>query len=116
MSLKRTLILLLAGGLIAMIAVAATKLYVVRDLLAALLMFIVLLVAVGIAVLVSYLLGEVVVNCCELLQSYAASFRVRQQVSPVVRLSGSLDHQTVASAGFLGSSTSKVSRIPGADL
>jgi hypothetical protein len=108
MSLKRTLTFLFAGGLIAMIAVAATKSYVVLDLLAAFLIFIVLLGGVGIVALVSYLVGEAVVSCFELVESRAVSFRLRQQVSPVVRVSGSLVHQTVTAAGFLGASTSEI--------
>jgi hypothetical protein len=84
MSWKRIQKLLVAGGLIALIAVAGTELYVVRDLLAAFLIFCTLLGALGITVLVSYLLGEGVVRCFGLLVACAGSFRLRQPVRSVV--------------------------------
>jgi len=84
MNWKRTLILLVAAGLIALIAVAATERYVVRDFLAAFLMFSVLLGALGIVVLLLYLVGEAVVRCGALLVACAALFRLHQPASSVV--------------------------------
>ena len=84
MKWKRIQKLLVAGGLITLIAVAGTELYVVRDLLAAFLMFCTLFGALGITVLVSFLFGEGVVRCCGLLVACAASFRLRHPVPSVV--------------------------------
>jgi len=84
MSWKRILILLVAVGLITMVAVAATELYVVRDFLAAFLMFSILLGALGIIVLLSYLVGEAVVRCVALLVTCAALFRLHRPVFSVV--------------------------------
>lgn len=84
MSWKRILTLLVAGGLITLISVAGTELYVVRDLLAAFLMFCTLLGALGITILVSFLVGEGIVRCLGLLVACAASFRLRQPVPSVV--------------------------------
>ena len=84
MSRKRIQKLLIAGGLITLIAVAGTELYVVRDLLAAILIFCILFGALGITVLVAFLLGEGTVRCFELLVAWAASFRLRQPVASVV--------------------------------
>jgi len=84
MNWKRTLILLVAAGLITLIAVAATELYPVRDILAAFLMFGILLTAVGVVILLSYLIGEAVVCCVALVLACAALFRLRQPASSVV--------------------------------
>jgi opacity protein-like surface antigen len=59
--------LLLAASLIALTAVAAATLFVVRDLLAALVMFWTLLFALGIAVTALLILGEAVERCLRLL-------------------------------------------------
>jgi hypothetical protein len=83
MSWRRILILLAAVASVALIAVAATKLYFVRDLLAAFLMFIVLLNAFGIVVLLAYLVGEAVVRCMSLLVVCAALFRLHRPESSV---------------------------------
>ena len=84
MSRKQIQKFLIASGLIALFTVAGMELYVVRDLLAALLMFCILLVALGITVLVLFLLGEGVVRCFGLIVACAASFRLRQPVPSVV--------------------------------
>jgi hypothetical protein len=84
MSWKRIVILLVAAGLIALIAVAATELYVVRDFVAAFLMFSILLGALGMLVLLSYIVGEAVVRCAALLAACAALFRIHQPASSVV--------------------------------
>jgi hypothetical protein len=84
MNWKRILIRLVAVGLIALIAVAATERYVVRDFLAAFLMFGVLLGVLGLVVLLLYLVGEAVVRCGALLVTSAAFFRLRHPSSPVV--------------------------------
>ena len=84
MSGKRIQKFLIASGLITLITVAGTELYLVRELLAALLMFCTLLVALGITVLVLFLLGEAVVRCFGLIVTCAASFRLRQPVPSVV--------------------------------
>jgi hypothetical protein len=78
---------ILAGGLIGLIAVAGTGLFVVRDLLAAFLVFCVLFGilfgALGITVLASFLFGEGVVRCFDLLVT-SMSFRLRQPIPSVV--------------------------------
>jgi len=84
MSWKRTWKLFVAGGLAVMIALGGIEVFFVRDLLAALLMFCTLLVALGMTVLVSFLFGEVVVRCFGLLAACAASFRLHRAVSSVV--------------------------------
>ena len=84
MSRKRIQKVLIASGLITLITVAGMELYVVRELLAALLMFCTLLVALGITVLVLFLLGEGVVRCFGRIVASAASFRLRQPVPSVV--------------------------------
>jgi hypothetical protein len=89
MNWKRIQTLLVAGGLITLIAVAGTELYVVRDLLAGFLMFSISLGALGITVLVSYLLGDAVVRCFGLFVACTASFRLRQ---PVPSVDGPLAH------------------------
>jgi hypothetical protein len=84
MSRKR----ILAGGLIGLIAVAGTGLFVVRDLLAGFLLFCVLFGVLfgvlGITILGSFLLGEGVVRCFDLLETSVASFRLRQPIPSVV--------------------------------
>jgi len=70
---------LLAGGLMGLIAVAGTGLFVVRNLLAAFLMFTALLGTLGITALVSFLICEGVVRCFELLVACAVSFHLRQR-------------------------------------
>jgi hypothetical protein len=98
MSWRRILILLAALGSAALIVVAATELYVIRDLLAALLMFIVLLAALGIVVLLAYLVGEAVLRCMSLLVVCAALFRLhRPESSVAVRLAPSSEGRFIAS-------------------
>ena len=80
MGLKRVLTLLVAAVLVTLIAVAAREFYVVRDLLAALLMFCTLLAVFGILVLVSFLLGEGVMRCVALLAASMALFRFHRPV------------------------------------
>lgn len=84
MSRKRIRKFLIASGLITLITVAGTEFYVVRELLAALLVFCTLLVAIGVTVLVLFLLGDGVVRCFGLIVACAVSFRLRQPVSSVV--------------------------------
>ena len=84
MSWKRTWKLFVAGGLAVMIALGGIEVFFVRDLLAALLMFCTLLVALGMTVLVSFLLGEGVVRGFGLIAARASSFRFRQHLPPVV--------------------------------
>jgi hypothetical protein len=88
MSRKRIRKPLLAGGVIGLIAVAGTGPFVVRDLLAAFVLFCVLfcvlLGVLGIAVLGSFLLGEGVVRCFDLLVTSLSSFRLRQAIPSVV--------------------------------
>ena len=78
---------LIAGGIIGLIAVAGTGPFVVRDLLAAFLLFCVffcvLLGVLGITVLVSFLLGERVGRCFDLVVASVASFRLRQPLPSV---------------------------------
>jgi hypothetical protein len=84
MSRKRIQKTLIAGALIGMIVVAGTALFVVRDLLAAFLLFCVLFGvlfgALGITVLASFLFGEGVVHSFDLLVT-SMSFRLRQPIS-----------------------------------
>jgi hypothetical protein len=67
MNQKRIQKPLVAGGVIGLIAIAGTSLFVVRNLLAAFLMFAALFGALGITVLASFLIGEGVTRCFELL-------------------------------------------------
>ena len=87
MSRKRLQKPLIAGGVIGLIAVAGTGPFVVRDLLAAFLLFCVLfcvlLGGLGITVLGSFLLGEGVVRCFDLLVTSVDSFGLRQPVPSV---------------------------------
>ncbi len=82
---------LIAGGLITLIAVAETELFFVRDVLAAFLVFCIFLSALGIAILLLYLIGDGVVRCSRHLMVCAASFRLREPVRSVV---GHLAHRT----------------------
>lgn len=79
---------LIAGGVIGLIAVVGTGPFVVRDLLAAFVLFCVLFCVIfgvlGITVLGFFLLGEGVVRCFDLLVTSVASFRLRQPISSVV--------------------------------
>ena len=84
MSWKRIREVFVAGALILLVALMGVGPYVVRDLVAAFLIFWSLLGALGIAVLVSFLLGEGVVRCFALLVAGAASFRLRQPASSAV--------------------------------
>jgi hypothetical protein len=84
MNWKRILRLPVAAGLVTLIAAAGTELYVVRDFLAAFLMFGGFLAGLGIIVLLSYLVGEAVVRCVALLVTSPAFFRLHQPASPVV--------------------------------
>jgi hypothetical protein len=89
MSWKRVQKFLAVGGVIGLIAVAGTAPFVVRDLLAAFLLFCalfcVLLGVLGIIVLGSFLLGEGVVRCFDLLVTSVASFRLHQPILSVTR-------------------------------
>jgi len=89
MSRKRAQKSLVVGGAIGLIGVAGTGAFVVRDVLAAFLLFCVLFGVlcgvVGIIVLGSFLLGEGVVGCFDLLETSVASFRFRQPLLSVVR-------------------------------
>jgi hypothetical protein len=80
MSRKRTERLLIAGGLITVIAVAGTELYVIRDLLAAFLVFYAFLGALGLVVLVLFFLGDGILRCFELVVAGTASLFLRQHV------------------------------------
>ena len=84
MSRKRTQKVLIAGCLIGLIAVAGAGPFVVRDLLAAFVMFCVLFGGLGLIVLATFLVGEGVVRCFELFARGAAFFRFRQPVHSVV--------------------------------
>jgi hypothetical protein len=84
MNWKRILTLLIAASLVTLIAVAATELYVVREFLAAFLMFGSLLVGLGVLVLLSYLVGEAVVHCGALLFACATLFHLHQPAPLVV--------------------------------
>jgi opacity protein-like surface antigen len=84
MSYKLILIILLAARLIALTTVIAATLYVVRDLLAALVMFWTLPVALGITVAALLLLGESVERCLRLLVACAGSVRLHQPAPSVV--------------------------------
>ena len=84
MSRKRTQKPLSAGGVIGLIVVVGTGLFAVREVLAAFLLFCVFFVVLGIAVLGSFLLGEGVVRCFDLLVTSMASFRLRQPIPSVV--------------------------------
>jgi hypothetical protein len=81
---KRKLKFLLAGGLITLVGVTGMEQFVVRDLLASFIIFCAFFVALGITILVSFLLGDGVVRCYEVLVSFAASFRRRQPARSVV--------------------------------
>jgi hypothetical protein len=84
MSRTRTQKVFIAGGLIGLIAVAGTGPFVIRDLLAAFVMFCVLFGGLGLIVLVTFLIGEGVVRCFELFAGGAAFSRFRQPVHSVV--------------------------------
>ena len=60
------------------------RLYVVRELLAALIIFCILLGVFGIAILASFILGKGIVRCFEMLVSCAASFHLYHPVRSVV--------------------------------
>jgi len=85
MSRKRMQKPLIAGGIIGLIAIGATGPFVVRDVLAAFLLFCVLLGVLGITVLGSFLLGEGVVRCFDLFVTSVASLRFRQSILSVAR-------------------------------
>jgi hypothetical protein len=84
MSRKRRHGLLIACGLVAMIAVAGTQLFSVRDMLAAFLLFCVFLVALGIVILASFFVGDGIVRFFDLLVACVASVRLRPPVPSVV--------------------------------
>lgn len=84
MNWNRIPALLIAASLVTLIAVAATELYVVREFLAAFLMFGILLAAVGVIVLLSYLIGAAVVRCGTLLVARTAFFHLHQPAPLVV--------------------------------
>jgi hypothetical protein len=79
---------LCACAVIGLIVVAGTELFVLRDVLAAFLLFCVLFGvlfgALGITVLASFLFGEGVVRCFDLLVTSMSSFRLRQPIPSVV--------------------------------
>jgi hypothetical protein len=72
MSRKRSRGILIAVVLITLIGVAGTRLYLVRELLAAFLIFCALLSAFAIAILVSFILIKGIVRCFELLAGRAS--------------------------------------------
>jgi hypothetical protein len=74
---------LIAGAVIGLVGVTGTEVFVVRELLAAFLLFCALFGVLGIAILVSFLFGEGVVRGVDLLVTSVASFRVRQPVPSV---------------------------------
>ncbi len=80
---KRIRNFLIAGVVIGLIAVAGSGLFVVRDLLAAFVLFCVLLGVLGIAALASFLFGEGVVRCFDFLVNSVASFRLRHPLPAV---------------------------------
>jgi hypothetical protein len=88
MSRKRIQKPLIAGGVIGLIAVAGMGQFVVRDLLAAFLLFCVFFCVffgvLGITVLGTFLLGEGVVRCFDLLVTSVAPLRLRQPMPSVV--------------------------------
>lgn len=59
--------------------------YVVRDLVAAFIIFCILFGALGITILVSFLLGEGIIRCFEELVAVMASFRLLQPAHSIVR-------------------------------
>jgi len=73
MSRKRSRGILIAVALITLIGVAGTRLYLVRELLAAFLIFCALLSAFVIAILVSFSFVKGIVRCFELLVGRASS-------------------------------------------
>lgn len=80
-----------------MIAVAGATLFVVRDMLAAFLMFSTLLVALGITILALFFVGDRVVCCVDLcldlLVQYISAFRLRHPVPSIVGpLRSGIDH------------------------
>ena len=87
MSRKRIQKPIIVGSVIGLIAIAGAGQFVVRDLLAAFLLFCVffcvLLGVLGITVLGSFLLGEGVGRCFDLLVTSVASFRLRQPIPSV---------------------------------
>ncbi len=83
MSRKPIQKILIAGAVIGLIGVTGTEVFVVRDLLAAFLLFCALFGVLGISLLVFLLFGEGVVRCVDLLVTSAASFRVHQPVPSV---------------------------------
>jgi hypothetical protein len=83
MSWKRIQKPLIVGGAIGLIAIAGTVHFVVRELLAAFLFFCVVFGLLGISVLGSFLLGEGIVRCFNLLVTSVAPFRLRQPIPSV---------------------------------
>ena len=84
MSRKRRHGLLIACGLVAMIAVAGTQLFSVRDMLAAFLLFCVFLVPIGIVILASFFVGDGILRFFDLIVAYVASLRLPPRVPSVV--------------------------------
>ena len=84
MSRKRIEKFLVAVGLITLIAGEGLQLYVVREMLASFVVFCVFFGAIGISILVSFLLGAGIVRCFELVVAYASSLGLRQPVPSVV--------------------------------
>ena len=79
MSRKRSRGILIAVVLITLIGVAGTRLYLIRELLAAFLIFCTLLSAFAIAILVSFILVKGIVRFYERLVSRASSTLVRRE-------------------------------------
>ena len=84
MSPQRKQKLLVTGGLTTLLGVMGMQQYVVRDLVAAFIIFCILFGALGITILVSFLLGEGIVRCFEGLVAVTASFRLLQPARSVV--------------------------------
>jgi hypothetical protein len=84
MNWKRILTLLITLSLVTLTAVAATELYVVRECLAAFLMFGILLVALGVIVLLSYIVGAAAVRCGMRFVAHTALSHLHQPAPLVV--------------------------------
>jgi hypothetical protein len=90
MNMKRMLIPLVTGAIITLIGAAETNIYVLREVLAAFLIFWTLVGALGIAISLTCLLGDGIVSCFDLLVTRATSFRLSQAAPSVL---GPLNHE-----------------------
>ena len=90
MNMKRMLIPLVTGAIITLIGAAETNIYVLREVLAAFLIFWTLVGALGIAISLTCLLGDGIVSCFDLLVTRATSFRLSQEAPSVL---GPLNHE-----------------------